>query len=300
MQKDNSSEPSITPSWVDACSQRATEWKKAMAYHVATHLIKYGTVAQIGSGTTFSFLMDQIINVQVTNQESLDLVVMTNNLEIVEKGRDEKQRHPHLLGGMQIILTGGAVSTALHSLVGPFAADGVKSHKLTPHLVLFGAEGLTFHNKFLATYHFDDEIATQEAYAARPAKHRLLMCDHTKLGNVTGWEASISPSIMLAHAERCTIITTCPDDNRDLAAVVQSQVTAFDRLIESMTNQEQFYAKDFALRVLNRRGEVIPELSISLSERRKLGASHISRKHGELQENIFMAGHHNNGGDYER
>ena len=106
------------PSWVQHCEKENVDWKHALGHFAATHLMKYGTVAQIGSGTTFTVLMDHIIERQTEQKDPLDLIILTTNLQVMEKGRDAQKEHPELFNTMQIILTGGAFQLSLHSLVG--------------------------------------------------------------------------------------------------------------------------------------------------------------------------------------
>ncbi len=242
-----------------------------MAKFCAVNLIRYGHVIQVGSGTTFDFLVDAIFNRQTEQQTSLDLVIMTTNLRVVEKGREALMANVGVLGGTQIILTGGALHRSLHSLVGPFAADGVQSQTLIPDFVFWGAGGLRFRDKFLITYQFGDELGVQEAYATRPTSHRVLLCDHTKFRSASAWRASISPELLLAKTNQCSIITTIPDDEKE-AKPIRNEIEAFKALINDMVNDEKFKNKEFALRVVDIAGEEVTDLAVSLNvERKKKG-----------------------------
>jgi DeoR/GlpR family transcriptional regulator of sugar metabolism len=267
----------ILPAWVQRCSEVAIDWKQAIASHAATHLLRYGIAIQIGSGTTFSRLMDEIVAMQKRKSEPLDLVILTTNLQVLEKGRDARHADPEIFNDMQIILTGGSLQLSLHSLAGEYAAEGVRTEIIFPRVVFFGAAGLTFDGgEVTITYQFQDELSTQVSYASRPTVQRVILCDHTKLGTRSAWKAEITAKTMLSGAEECIIISTFPDGD-DPAEVnrIKQQTQQFDILLERLRKDTSLDGKDFSLRFVNRRGEVFKEFSLS-AKRKELNDSRIA------------------------
>jgi hypothetical protein len=74
----------VLGAWVTECSQRKPKWKHALAHHTATHLIQYGDVIQLGSGTTFNGLMEKIIELQESRKKAYDLIILTTNLQVLK------------------------------------------------------------------------------------------------------------------------------------------------------------------------------------------------------------------------
>ncbi len=260
-------EGSRRATWNLTRSEVAIDWKRAVSTHTATHFIKHGDVVQGGPGTTNVSLMDAIVDRQVTMKRGLDLIFMTTSLPVMAKGRDAKEKHVEILQGMQLILTGGAFQGPIDSLVGPYAVQGIRSEMLRPNWVFFGAAGLSF-EPFSIRYQFDDELATQEAYATRPTDDRVLLCDHTKLGRDVGWKANLTIESMLEHAKAFRIVTTYPDDADPIRTTVDQQVEAFRNLVIALATEirqndaHRLRDKELELRLVNREGGVAKQISL--------------------------------------
>lgn len=213
--------------------------------------------------------MDAIVERQVTMKRGLDLIFMTTSLPVMAKGRDAKEKHVEILQGMQLILTGGAFQGPIDALVGPYAVQGIRSEMLRPNWVFFGAAGLSFSPSFSIRYQFDDELATQEAYATRPTDDRVLLCDHTKLGHDVGWKANLTIDSILEHARTFRIVTTYPDEADKDRATVDQQVQAFKDVVAKLAqdvledDSHKLHGKEFALRLVKKDGEVAKEISLS-------------------------------------
>jgi DeoR/GlpR family transcriptional regulator of sugar metabolism len=227
-----------SPSWVTHNSEIGVEWKRAIARYAATHMIGYGDVLQLASGTTLNFLMEEIVETQA-NQHTLDLIILTSNLQVLAKGRDTLYRNPSAFGNTQIILTGGMLSFALDSLVGEYAANGVRLDIVYPRTVFFGATRLTFREGLTLTYQFQDQISTQLAYATRPTDHRVILCDHAKFGKKTGFRAEINIRSLLENCSQCSVISTLPDEEVALR-VVEQEEESLRWLLEPMIDDPQF------------------------------------------------------------
>jgi len=259
------------PAWVVRCSNLAVDYKLALAQYSATHLIKGGTVVQMASGTTLNCLMDEIIRVQNTTGP-LDLLILTNNLQVLAKGRDAYNSMPGTFGTMQIVLTGGTLHPSLDSLTGSYAAKGVDTEMIVPDIVFFGAAGISFSGGLTIAYHFQDEISTQVAYATRKTHDRVLLCDHSKVGlQVAGFRSDIDLQAMLRDAQAVTVLLTVPlvdsklpgqegkvDDKR-----IEAETAAFRVLLQPLSDDLRFMGKECTLRYINRNGSVHSELCLT-------------------------------------
>ena len=265
---DISSQGLVIGAWVMESSRLAPEWKHALAHHAATHLIQYGDVIQLGSGTTFNCLMDKIIERQVRSKKAFDLIILTTNLQVLAKGRDAQTMDPSIFGTMQIVLTGGALQTSLDSLTGEYAAKGVSYNFIYPRTVFLGAAGLSFkENQLTIMYQFQDELSTQVAYATRPTSHRVILCDHKKLGKKAGWNAELSIGKLLRNTDECTFISTLPardhpEDGIYIKTILEEE-DAFLALLEPLVSNEEYSDKNVAFRLIDKDGAVKREHSLS-------------------------------------
>jgi DeoR/GlpR family transcriptional regulator of sugar metabolism len=269
-----------SPTWVTYSSAVNPDLKRALAHYAAFHLIKYGNMLLIGSGTTLNSLMDEIIWRHILEKKAFDLIILTSNLQVMAKGRDaqlgtsrdaqlkitrgsDQPAVTNLFSEMQTILTGGTLRSSLDSLTGQYAARAVCNEEIYPDWVFFGVAGLSFRNKQLTIrYHFQDEIATQEAYATRPTEHRVILCDHTKLGTKSGLQANLTIDSLVEHAGRCTIITTVPDENCAEYEMLKIEIDAFKELLADLVLRKPEYSNRVALRLVDGDGNVLEDIGV--------------------------------------
>lgn len=188
--------------WIKTRRTKAPRWKKILGDYTAGHLLDAQQMAELGSGTQLYAVMNSIVEHRIK-----DLQILTNNLQVLAKGRAAKD-----LGAMNIILIGGTLNTSLDCTSGPTAAEGVRSRKYKPQIVVFGAIGVSFLGGLSVTYAFEDEESVQVAFATRPTDRRVLLFDHTKLGKTFGKTADITIPQMLHDARECLLISTYPDE----------------------------------------------------------------------------------------
>lgn len=251
-------------SWLQHAATVNVPSKRAISNHAATHLVSFGRVIQLGSGSTFVFLMEEIIQKQL-REAPLELVILTTSLEVFEKGLEAKEKRPTLFSSMQIILTGGVFYLPLRSFVGKHAVEGVGTSVITPDVVFFGAEGLDFsENAFSVTYHFEEELSTQLAYATRPTDHRVILCDSSKIGKKTTWNAGISVERMMQCTNRCTIITNLPGPG-ELERNFRDQAERLRRFLNAITKHTKLRKKIFEFRVIDEKGAISQKHSFSHS-----------------------------------
>lgn len=267
----------IKAGWLDHSALVATEWKEAIAIYAANHpeFIDYAAVIQLGSGSSFNKLMEKIVDRQRVQHRGLDLIILTNNLKVLEIGRDAQCEDAGVFSTMQIVLTGGSLQFSLHSLVGKYAEEGVRSHMIRPNVVFFGAAGLSFDSRDVnITYQFHEELSTQVSYGTRPTDHRVILCDHTKFGKKSAWNSGITVKSMFETTDRCTIISTLPEspanaterdrkETEHQLQVVEAQLKAFEQLLDSLAAESFFQNKEFVLRLVDREARVKREVSLS-------------------------------------
>lgn len=242
-------------SWVEERSKRQTGEKRAIASHVVTHILQRKAAVQIASGTTESALMDEIKAKGIE-----DLQICTNNLQVLAKGRRAN------LGSMTITLTGGMLNESIESLIGPDAAEMVSAKDFMPHAVFFGAAGLTFRDGLWVSYAFHDELATQYSFATRPTIARVLMADHTKLGNTCGRRAPVTIESMLETARKCYVVSTFHESAAD---TISREAEGLKRLLLPLVTKDEYLEKDFLFRLVNMEGTVVKEYSLGALRRRE-------------------------------
>lgn len=256
----------VERTWIQKRSAIAVEHKQRLARYAATHLVEHGDVVFIGSGTSLTALMFEITSRQASG-EKLDLEVVTSNLQIIAMGRgtssngppkdneqeQEEARFLQAFKATQIVLTGGEVNSSLDSLTGDHAASSIKDPLFHPTTVFFGARGLSFHGGLVVTYQFLDEISAQVAYATRPTKRRVILCDHTKLGITEGRQAPIEIGSLLDHCNECIFLSTQPESAAE-TKVVMKEVAAFNTLCRELAADNRYRAKELALWIVTKGG----------------------------------------------
>jgi len=272
----------IEPPWVKKAGVEQAESKDALARYVARHFVRYGMVVFMGPGTTNNRVAQSIFDFQIDSGTPLDLAILTNNLTIFALGADHGKKHPDLFRTTQIISTGGTFQHSINSVVGRFAAQAIESSVLRPHLVLLGASGVSFESPDGGlTYHFEDELEAQSALGTCHTDHRILVCDHSKLGSSKRWRGCTLRAL-LSNTSLCTIVTSCPKDDApaDERASFQSALTSFKRLVEGLRTSPDnpLTRTTLRLQVVNASGECIDQLP---EQRSKPTASHarVQRPH---------------------
>jgi DeoR/GlpR family transcriptional regulator of sugar metabolism len=255
--------PQYLRSWVVRSGKTVPEWKRALAHHVVGHrFIKYGSSLLLGSGTTPIFLIQEIIRAQTVKLEPWDLAIFTSNLQVFWELRDARQKYAEIFGDTQVILTGGKINNALDSLIGDYAARAVRSSHINPSLVFFGAAALSFRQRLQVSFQFEEEIATQVAFATRPTEQRFLLVDHTKIGKSCFYDAELSIEALLDRTRQAYIITTIDPADPTAMANLQKEEEALERLLTPLVNDPKFADKDFIFRVVKEDGSVHKELSL--------------------------------------
>jgi DeoR/GlpR family transcriptional regulator of sugar metabolism len=260
----------VSAAWVTTRSGRQPASKLAIAQYAAGHLIEYGDVIQLGSGTTLNALMDKIIERQIEQKKALDLIILTSNLQVLSRASEAKSNEQSLLGTMQIILTGGALQPSLDSLIGEFAAAGVKTELIQPTTSFFGAQGLSFRDGLTIRYQFEEEISTQVAYAMRPTSRRVLLVDHTKFGSKTGWKAGLTLESLLSNTETCYVITTLPEGDseedvrwRRVIEQEEHELRASLRNLLRADTKGEYDDKQFALLLVDSDAKIVRQVALS-------------------------------------
>ena len=243
-QNDEVSDRDPSP-WVDYKIRRSEEEKRGLAAFCVRHMLQDvdgpALVVQLASGTTNTYVMDQMISALSEEDLALDLTVVTTNLTVMELGRDAL-RHRKRVDSLQVIVTGGTTNWSLHSLLGEHAAMGVASPSYYPDYVVFGAKGISFRDgRLRLLYQFERELATQRAYATRPTYERIVLCDDSKLRERVGFELPVDPADLMRDADRLTFVLTRPADEEpdwfsrekkgfiDLAEAIRSRLDAKSR-----------------------------------------------------------------------
>lgn len=275
--------------WIEKRSKEAVDWKSALAQYGATHLVGHGDALYVGSGTTLSQIVFEIISRQASG-ELLDLLVITSNLQVIGMGREkpgveknsndrEQEAQARFLKAFQatqIAVTGGVLNPSLDALTGDEAVRAILDPDVHPGTVFFGARGLSFRGRLSITYQFRDEISAQVAYATRPTNRRVILCDHTKLGITKGIRAAIDIDALLDKCDECIFLSTLPEPHSKEAARVQLEVEAFEELCAKLLPEQRYRQKELALWMITRTGErkkVISLMALREKSRQRKGST---------------------------
>lgn len=262
-------------SWIRKRLTLSSSEKRALAAYAAGHLVLHGDVLYLGTGTTLTELMTQLILRQAREQSLLDLLIVTNSMQVVAVSRPDEDPPREGAGSnvddarlticreTQLILLGGKMNASLDSLNGPLAVRGINDKSYSPSTVFFGCRGLNCAEDLLVYYQFEEELSVQEAYASRPTTRRVLMCDHTKFGTTVGCKANITAKSLLRDAAECIILTTQPSDT-PMRKALDAQIASLRHLCEGLADDESLNGKELALWLIDKEGN--RHVAVSLAE----------------------------------
>lgn len=257
-------------SWVVRSADKATEWKQALVHHVVSHdFIRYGDSLLIGSGTTPIYLTKAVLESQIARRQALDLAIVTSSLQVLYAVRDAQRDNADIFGNTQVIFTGGRLNNSLDSMVGDHAARAILDDAFHPRVVFFGAAGLTFRNGLNITFHFEEEISTQVAFATRPTVNRVLLCDHTKLGRLSFYDSNLSIDSLMKTATNCYVITSYDADDPNVVAAMEEEERALVDQFGALVDRDDLKGKDFVLRMVRKDGRVEREIRLDEIRRRR-------------------------------
>jgi DeoR/GlpR family transcriptional regulator of sugar metabolism len=265
--------------WVLRSAGKANEWKRALAHHVVSHgFIHYGDSLLIGSGTTSIYVCKALVEAQLERREALDLPIVTSNFQFMYTMRDAQRKNGAIFGDTQVIMTGGRLNHSLDSLIGDIAARAVQDANLHPSLVIFGAAGLSFQEGMNMTYHFEEEISTQVAFATRPTVTRILLCDHTKMGVNSFYDANLSIKSLMETATNCYVITTYDPADTSAATRLEKEQHGLMQQLSELVERDDLAGKDFIFRMIRADGSVEREIRLDeLRHRRKTSPVELPR-----------------------
>jgi len=250
--------------WNDHHEKKQATPKAVVAQYVATHLVQFGQVIQMASGTTLTAVMNKLIERQTITKKPLELIIMTTNLDIANLAREASLVHPAIFATQQVLLTGGELHPSLLSLVGPLAAQGVMTAAINPSIVILGAAAVSFQADYGALiYHYGNELGTQIAYANRPTKHRIIIFDCEKLNIESGFK-STSFDQTLKTADEVSLICNFPDTGtREEIDRVRAEIEKFEEMLDRMKHDKSgiLANKTFRLRLIDSSGNVHTEIS---------------------------------------
>jgi hypothetical protein len=147
-----------------------------------------------------------------------------------------------------------------------------------PDTVLFGAAGVSFDNDNIrVAYQWADELSTQTALATRSCGHRVLICDHLKMGRTSGWLANITLEGMMANAMEVSIITTEPDANDPLREICDAQIASFHLILQRLAREPKLAGRELRLLQVDSEARLKRELTLSSVRARVKAADEKTR-----------------------
>jgi len=206
--------------YAQAQMQTRLNEKKMLAQYVAGKLIKPETTVFLDAGSTIRSVAQAIFEienaengkVEIESQrrhEQMKLCIMTNNMMIFQDFNDYLTR-----GGLpadhslSLVLTGGEYDMQHDALFGCIAVASLEAIKC--HTSVIGTSGITLEKEGGPHSHaLTAEKVIKEAIFKKKVDHRIIVCDHTKLGREDSLPCGKMEDIR-HNAKKCTIVIGAP------------------------------------------------------------------------------------------
>ncbi|NIP24194.1 MAG: hypothetical protein GWN67_02385 [Phycisphaerae bacterium] len=232
------------------------EEKRGIAKYVVQNIIEDCMCIFLDAGST----VNQVGLTLFDDSTISGLTIMTNNMlvfnEFTERSAEMYER------GNVLALTGGVYNQNHEALHGDTTVQALRS--FNPLVVILGTSGLMLedtgvnegeHVERKGAFHHDvvgSEVMTKKAIASMRTKHRVIVCDYSKIGI---WDASCFASIeeLAKNTDRCTIVTSDVPSNS-----LASDKTEFNDQYRNMkTILKSMALKNVTLRRVNHDGKAI-------------------------------------------
>ncbi|MBM3476734.1 MAG: hypothetical protein FJX75_25970, partial [Armatimonadetes bacterium] len=212
--------PSTTPPACESDTFTKQQWraraaaKRCMAAYILDHgLIRPRHAVLLDAGSTVGWVGREVFRRERVT--CLNLTIMTNNMGIWNDFNDtynpedpESTFAPRPAHSLALLLTGGKYDQQHDALFGSQAAHGLRD--FNPHVVVMGTSGFTFNENGGLYYHgHTEEELVKKAMWSKPTEHRVIMCDHTKIGRKDSFLGGPIGQLM-QNADRCTVVTSSP------------------------------------------------------------------------------------------
>lgn len=211
---------------------RNTGAKMGIAKYVVEHIIKPGRISIfLDAGSSVQYVAEELFRTEA--RTALSATMLTNNLGIfnVFNGWQDELRGGHTL---VLLLTGGTFDANHDALWGHVAEASLQ--RFFPHLTIVGTSGFKFDEGLF--YHGDSpEWLVKRAVCTMPTRHRVIVCDHTKMGERDAFQA-ISSFDLMNECQQCTVVTSLPPDGPEAEqyiSVLRDQEMLFRELKENLS-----------------------------------------------------------------
>ncbi|MBM3242301.1 hypothetical protein FJZ31_39035 [Candidatus Poribacteria bacterium] len=201
------SEATINLPYAQAQMRARLNEKKMLAEYVAKDLIKPETTVFLDAGSTIQCVGQAIFEREY--REKMKLCIMTNNMMIFQNFnkclQDGRLPANHSLS---LVLTGGEYDMQHDALFGCIAVASLEAIKC--HTSIIGTSGITLEKGGGPHSHaLTAEKVIKEAIFKKKVEHRIIVCDHTKLGREDSLLCGKIEDIV-KDADKCTIVIGCP------------------------------------------------------------------------------------------
>ena len=193
---------------------RRTE-KKAIAKHIANNLIDPQTTVFLDAGSTVRLVAQEIFSRETSMggasaHEQLKLCIITNNMFIFQDFnkylQDGDLPADHSLS---LVLTGGEYDMQHDALFGTIAVASLDAIKC--HVSIIGTSGITLDKEGGPHSHaLTAEKVIKKSIFKKKVQHRIIVCDHTKLGQEDSLLCGKTQNI-IDKTEKCTIVIGVPN-----------------------------------------------------------------------------------------
>jgi DeoR/GlpR family transcriptional regulator of sugar metabolism len=188
---------------------RISEAKRHIAKYVVDHFLHEGDAILLDTGTSLCPIAEEIAKRAQVDPGGTHFTILTHNLRAFQILVEKTPRDANL----NIVLAGGRYDQDLNGLFGPQTIMAYEH--FFPRVVLIGISGLIAYQG-LFCHGNTEELAVKEVIFNKPARDRIIVADHTKIGIPDALRFGRSTDFR-ARTEHCFLVTNKPSEGADLA-----------------------------------------------------------------------------------
>jgi DeoR/GlpR family transcriptional regulator of sugar metabolism len=193
-------------SYFEIQEQKRKAQKLAVANLIVTEYFQSGDSILLDAGTSLYPLANRIVDIAKTTPNATHFTIMTHNnpaFEILVKAPNP--------ANLNIILAGGRYDRDLKALFGTQTASNYE--KFFPRTVVIGISGLVA-DVGLFCHGNTEELQVKELIFKKICRRRIIVADHTKLGQQDSFLFGKSTDLR-AGTDECVLVTTMPPESDD-------------------------------------------------------------------------------------
>jgi DeoR/GlpR family transcriptional regulator of sugar metabolism len=195
-------------SYFDIQEEKRQEYKAAVADLIAGRYFHEGDSILLDAGTSLYPLANRIVSVSKDSPDSTHFTIMTHNYRAFEilVGAPKE-------ANLNIVLAGGRYDQDLKALFGAQTSSNYET--FFPRTVVIGISGLVA-DVGLFCHGNTEELQVKELIFKKACARRIIVADHTKLGQQDSFLFGKSVDLR-AGTDECVVVTTMPSQSDNSA-----------------------------------------------------------------------------------